>query len=175
MQCGAVRCSAVFPRLLRRPGEIRGNIVPEDSIITRYKAEGTAGSGLLSSNQAAVVLPAGSGGVDPAVGLIFDSGTSNFAFGLRWGSGNGFTDLSGAVTVAHIHGPTASVSPLSFSENAGIGTDANGALFNIHQLAGFSSSATDGSVKGQFKFTATTAGQLQTGQLYLNVHTAQNG
>ena len=149
--------------------------MPITSVITRYRAEGSGGLGLLNANEPSVVQPAGSGGVDPAVGLLFDSGTSNFAFGLRWGSGNGFADLSGVATAAHIHGPTASNAPLAFAETAGVANDFNGTRMDIHTLPGFDSSASTGSARGQFTFNAALVAQLQAGRMYFNVHTAQNG
>lgn len=145
-------------------------VVPAEGAVVNFTLQGKAGPGMLSGNEnvAAINGTPGSGGLF-GTGITFDDQTNLLRLNVRWGSGNGFTNLSGDATGAHIHGPTASTGAAAFTQNAGV-------MFAIDGLTpGFNSSATNG---GWFNTAVTLnapqATQLMSGQLYLNVHTALN-
>lgn len=129
---------------------------------------GRAGPGLLGGNETGTPTSPGSGG-EVGSGIFFDDVSRLITINVGWGSGKGFTDLSGNATASHLHGPTASVAPTAYNQNAGV-------KYGLDGLSGFNSSA----INGGFTSTTTTilAGDvsaLLAGQFYLNVHTAANG
>ena len=137
---------------------------PEAAIVP-FNLVGNAGTGLLPGNENPPTT-GGSGGIGPG-GISFDTNTNILSIDILWGSGNGFTDLTGPVTVAHIHGFTPSPPPVGFSQNAGV-------LYPLHTLSGFNVSATNGGFNGTVAVAPGDVAGLLAGQTYINIHTALN-
>ncbi len=147
-------------------------VAPAEGAIVPFILQGKAGPGMLAGNE--VNVPTGTPGSGGAIGngITFDDQTNLLRLNVGWGSGNGFTNLTGNATAGHIHGPSAP-SPVTgtaaFDVNfpVAIGIDGN--------TSGYNPSATNG---GWFNTTVTLSAvqvtQLMSGQLYLNVHTAAN-
>jgi hypothetical protein len=125
-----------------------------------FDLEGQAGSGLLPGNEVGGASSTGSG--DVLTQIVFDTSTSVLSIDVGWGSGNGFTDLTGDVTAMHIHGPA------GFTSNAGV-------LYNLGGLAGFDASATSGGLNDSLTIDSGDVQTLLDGNMYINVHTADNG
>ena len=127
--------------------------------IVEFFLEGQAGLGLLPGNEVPPAQSNGSGGV--LTGIFFDDATNDLFIDVGWGSGNGFTDMTGNAVAMHIHGPA------DFFSNAGV-------LYPLDGLAGFDPSASDGGFIGSVTINAVDVSDLLNGLLYLNVHTAVN-
>ena len=127
---------------------------------------GTAGDGLLGGNENPAVTGGGSGGLGPG-GISYNTITRVLSIDVRWGSANGFTDLTGDATAMHIHGPTASGGNASFGENAA-------PLIGLDNMLGFDSQAADGGFFGSVLIPEDHVSGLLAGSMYLNVHTAAN-
>ncbi len=141
--------------------------IPAHAATILFTLEGQAGSGLLPGNETGSIAGVpGTGGLVGS-GISFDDVTMTLTIDVAWGSGNGFSDLSGNATVAHIHGPTASGGTASFTENAG-------PLIDLHTLPGWDPSASDGGISGSVVLTAGQATDLMDGKYYINVHTSTN-
>jgi hypothetical protein len=127
---------------------------------------GKGGTGLLGSNETGTVTTPGSGG-EIGGGIFLDTATNVLTINVGWGSGNGFTDLSGNAANAHIHGP------------ADINTS-TGVLVQLGTLAvsgiTYDASATSGSITGSFDLDDLSlgTGDLLAGLWYINIHTALN-
>ena len=80
--------------------------------IILFDLTGKADSGLTGANEVGATTSPGSGG-EIGAGISFDDVTNVMTINVGWGSGNGFTDLSGDATAGHIHGPTPDPLPLS--------------------------------------------------------------
>ena len=134
------------------------------AVVVQFDLQGTAGPGLLPGNQ----NPATTGGTggELGTGISFDNVSKMLTVNVGWGSTNGFTDLSSTPTAAHIHGPTVSTAPGSYTENAGV-------LFPLTINSGTAQGNTITALLGPL--SAAQEGYLTNGQLYLNVHTAING
>src|SRR5262245_29512446 len=91
----------------------RATVIPFDLV-------GTAGTGLLAGNQGGVLNGTPGSGGEVGAGISFDDATNILTINTGWGSGQGFTNLTGPTTGGHLHGPTASAAPTSFSQTAGI-------------------------------------------------------
>jgi hypothetical protein len=128
--------------------------------------QGTAGMGLLGGNENPAVVGGGSGG-EVGAGILFDTVSLQLTINIAWGSGNGFTNLTGNATAGHIHGPTTSPAPMSFTQNASV-------MIGLDSLPGWNPSATNGGFNGSVTLTPTQATALNEGRLYINVHTATN-
>lgn len=135
-------------------------IQPTQAATILFNLEGKAGSGLLPGNEVGSPTSTGSGGI--LTGISFDTVSSLLSISVGWGSGIGFTDLTGVVTAMHIHGPA------DVNSNAGV-------LYGLNGLGGFNSSATNGGFNGSLTIGAADVADLQNGLLYFNVHTAANG
>ena len=138
-----------------------------NAAIVFFDLVGRAGPGLLGGNETGTSTTPGSGG-ETGAGIFFDDASNLITINVGWGSGHGFTDLSGNATASHLHGPTAAVAPSSYNQNASV-------KYGLDSLSGFSNSAANGG----FTSTTTTilAGDvpaLLAGQFYLNVHTTIN-
>jgi hypothetical protein len=135
--------------------------------IIDIRLEGRAGAGLLGGNEAPTAVSGGGTGGEVSTGITFNTATNDLTILIGWGSGNGFTDLTGSATVGHIHGPTASASNASFFQAAGV-------LIGLDNLAGWNNSATNGGFNGTVNLTAGQATSLLEGRLYINIHSSQN-
>ena len=125
--------------------------------IIQFNLQGLGGTGLLPGNVVGGNASSGSGG-EVGSGITFDDVSKLLTLNIGWGSGQGFTDLSGPVTVAHIHGPAAQ------NVNAGVAaglTVANGSVNN-------------GSIATTINASAFEA-NLLAGLTYVNVHTTVYG
>jgi hypothetical protein len=136
--------------------------------IVVFKLTGVAGEGLLGGNVTnAPPTDAGSGGMGPT-GLQLDTDMNILHIDIEWGSDNGYSDMSGLVTMVHLHGLTDDPAPQSFNQ---ISTNI---LVNVGQLGVFNNSPTDGSVTGNFFLADADVAGLLEGRTYLNVHTNLN-
>src|SRR5688500_11844420 len=114
-------------------------LLPTQAHMISLDLVGKAGSGLISGNQnQAINVTPGSGG-ETGNGIVFNDQTGVLSIEVAWGSGNGFTNLTGNATAAHIHGPTASSAPGSFNEDAPV-------MINLDDTAGWNPSATNGGI-----------------------------
>ncbi len=130
----------------------------------QFDLKGTAGTGLLTGNEPAV-LSGGSGG-EVGAGITFDDVTLQLSVNVGWGSSQGFTDLSSPSNNSHIHGPTAAINGSGFTQTAGV-------VFN---LARSSNAVTGGTfTTSPITLTAAQAVDLLNGKYYINVHTQNNG
>lgn len=136
----------------------------------RFSLIGKGGAGLLSANETGTISGTpGSGGLG-TTGISFNDVTKVLSIDIAWGTSDGFTDLSGAATAAHIHGPTASSFPTSYNESAGVLMSIDGSPFT------FNSSANSGGIIGNSAaLNATQEAALLAGKLYINIHTSTNG
>lgn len=124
--------------------------------------QGKGGFGLLATNENPSTTSTGSGG-EILGGCTFDTTSKLLVINVGWGSGNGFTDLTGVATASHIHSPgnfTTSVPVI-------IGFGGNPAFT-------FNTSATNGSVAGSVTLTAAQETELMSNLFYVNVHTTAN-
>ena len=137
---------------------------------------GKAGQGLLSGNEnppggtlVTTPNPVGRGG-ELGTGILFDDATRMLTINIGWGTGNSasFINLSGNATVGHIHGVTPSTGTGAYLENTGT-------LYNLFDRAGWNNSASAGGFNGTFEIAANHVNALMNGQLYINIHTSQNG
>lgn len=133
--------------------------------IVQFDINGRSGLGMRFSNEnPASATGSGTGG-EVNSGISFNNVTNALTLNVGWGSGKGFTDLTGAVTAAHLH--AAADNLLTSSGPVIISLDG--------ATAGFSSSATNGGwTNTVVTLTAAQATQLLNGQLYLNAHTSAN-
>ena len=128
---------------------------------------GAAGDGLLPGNIDPPTGSSGSGGIGMA-GIMFDTQTNTLSLDLEWGSENGYSDLTGEVTLLHLHGPTPSLPPFNFGE---INTQI---LVNLGNSLNFDSSGTGGGIEDVFFLSNKQEEYLLSGRTYINVHTAAN-
>lgn len=136
----------------------------------KFALIGKGGPGLLSSNETVTLSGTpGKGGLI-ASGISFDDVSKVLTINVGWGTGNGFTNLSGNALAAHIHGPTASSFPASYNETGGVLLSLDSSPFS------FTASASSGSITGNSAtLNATNEAALMAGKLYLNIHTSTNG
>jgi len=126
---------------------------------------GAQGEGLLPGNIDPPTSSTGSGAIGNT-GIVFDTETNILSVDIEWGSENGYSDLTGEVTLLHLHGPTPSLPPDNFGEvNPNI-------LVNLANSLNFDSSATGGSLNDVFFLSNEQAEWLLSGRTYINVHTA---
>jgi hypothetical protein len=83
---------------------------------------------------------------------------------VAWGSGNGFSDLTGDSIAMHLHGA-----------EGGSQTTASGVLIGLNSLSGFDASSTDGGFSGSVALNASQEAIVLNGESYLNIHTDANG
>lgn len=136
--------------------------LPASAATILFDLQGKGGFGLLSTNENGTVNGSPGSGGEIGGGISYDDVTKALTINVGWGSGNGFTDLSGNATAAHIHGPA------DFNSNAGV-------LFNLAN-GGFTlnTSASSGSATGTTTLTAGQETDLLAGNYYVNIHTATN-
>ncbi len=131
--------------------------------VIQFDLEGQAGSGLQTGNETPAVVGTASGG-EVNAGITYDPATMILAIDVAWGSGNGFSDLTGDASAMHLHGAI-----------DGTQTTPSGVLVGLNGLAGFNASATNGGFTGTVPLTAAQASIVLDGRSYLNIHTAANG
>jgi hypothetical protein len=118
--------------------------------------------GLSPANEVPAVVNSTGSGNAISGGITFDTDTSTLAFALGYGSAAGFTDLTGAATGVHIHGPAAA------------GAEAS-VLFDLASLHFPAATPTKGGVVyGSIVYTPTQAASLLNNLNYVNVHTTAN-
>lgn len=133
--------------------------------IIEFIATGAQGEGLLPGNIDPVTGSNGSGAIGVS-GVRFDTDSNTLFVDVLWGSENGFSDLTGEITLLHLHGPTPSLAPDNFGE---VNTDI---LVNLGNSSEFDSSPTGGGLVDNFFLSNTEADYLLSGRTYINVHTA---
>lgn len=131
--------------------------LPASSAVLSFDLQGLGGSGLLGTNE----VPNATGGTGGEIlgGITFDDVSKILTVNVGWGSGQGFTDLTGTANAAHLHGPAPQ--------------NANGGV-----LQGFSindNSADNGFISQSLTLTAPQETALLDGLTYINIHTAANG
>ena len=144
--------------------------LPVKADIIVFDLFGNAGPGLLGGNENPANASGASGG-EIGAGITFDTVTLVLAINIGWGSGNGFTDLTGTATVGHLHGATAGTPPAAFSQNA---SPLPGGAGDLHTRPGWDPSATNGGFQGTLTLTAAQATDLLNGRYYINIHTSAN-
>lgn len=117
------------------------------------------GTGMSAANEVPLVTSSGTGNVISA-GISFDTTTSTLSFVMGYGSAAGFTDLSGAATSMHIHGPAAA------GANAPVLFSLTGASFPA------AIPAKGGIIYGSLVYPADKVAALLAGRNYVNIHTA---
>ena len=130
---------------------------------------GKGGTGLRSTNETGTVtgLP-GSGG-EVGAGIFFDDLSKILTINVGWGSGNGFTDLTGTATLGHLHGATTDGGVASFSETSGV-------LLDLASGTTWKNSATAGGVTNlTIGLNPAQEAALLAEKTYFNFHTATNG
>ena len=126
---------------------------------------GAQGEGLLPGNIDPPTSSSGSGDMG-ITGIVYDTDTNILSVDIQWGSENGYSDLSGEVTLLHLHGPTPSLPPANFGEvNPNI-------IVNLANSLEFDSSATGGSLVDDYFLSEQQEDWLLSGRTYINVHTA---
>lgn len=139
-----------------------GAATPVSAAIVQFDLQGNTGFGLLPGNENPGVT-GGTGG-EIGAGVSLDDVTNILTLNVGWGTGNGFTDLTGPATAMHIHlAPDA-----SFSSNGGV-------EIGLNALAGFNADATNGGFNGSVNLSGAQVTNLLAGRFYVNVHTAANG
>lgn len=132
--------------------------------IILYDLRGTAGTGLLPGNEPGAIVGGTGGEIGP--GIFLDDVSNLLTINVGWGSSQGFTDLSSTASASHIHGPTVANNGSGFTQTAGV-------LFTLTR----SSSAVTGGIvtNAPIALTAAQVTNLNNGQFYINLHTANNG
>ena len=125
---------------------------------------GAQGDGLLPGNIDPPTLSTGSGDLG-LTGIVFDTNTNILSVDIEWGSENGYSDLTGEVTLLHLHGPTPSLPPDNFGE---VNTQI---IVNLASSLNFISSGTGGSLVDDFFLSNLEEDWLLSGRTYVNVHT----
>jgi hypothetical protein len=126
---------------------------------------GRSGAGMRFDNENPSASGSGTGG-EVGAGISYDDVLNQLTINVGWGSGQGFTNLTGNVTVAHIHAAPDAL----FTSNGGVIVNLDGAT------PGFNNSGTNGGWSNtQVTLSASQETQLFNGQLYLNAHTSANG
>lgn len=137
--------------------------------IIQFDLLGKGSAGLSSTNENVVVTGVPGTGGESGAGIFFDDITKILTINVAWGSGNGFTNLTGNATAGHIHGPTVSGGTASFTENGGV-------LVGLDSLPGWNPSSISGGVtNGTLTLTAPQEAALLAEKTYINIHTGTNG
>jgi hypothetical protein len=134
-----------------------------------FDLEGKAGAGLLSGNENGTINGSPGTGGEFGAGIFYDDVTNLLTINVAWGSVNGFTNLSGNASAAHVHGPTVNTGTGSFTQNASVlfGLDGAPFIFNNSSSSGFISGTSNA-------LSGANETALFAGQLYINVHTSTN-
>jgi len=145
-----------------------GVVAGAEAAITQFDLRGKAGNGLLGGNENGTLLGTPGSGGEVLPGIFFDDTANTLTINVKWGSVNGFTDLTGDTILGHLHGPTASGAPASFNENASV-------KYTLRGLPGWNDSASAGGFSGTISILAGDVAPLFNGQFYFNAHTSLNG
>ncbi len=117
--------------------------------------------GLSPANEVATVVSTGSGNAISG-GITFDTDTSTLNFTMGYGSAAGFTNLTGAATAMHIHGPAA------------VGVNAS-VVFDLASSHFPSTNPANGGILfGSLILSANQTTNLLAGLNYVNIHTTAN-
>jgi hypothetical protein len=135
--------------------------------VVQFNLAGAGGPGLLGSNEAPTPVMGGGSGGEIGAGITYNVATNVLTVNVGWGSGNGFTNLTGNATVGHIHGPTPSVAPASFTEAVGV-------RYNFHTEPGWNPNAVNGAFIGTINIVPVDEPGLFEGRFYINIHTSVN-
>ena len=142
---------------------------PSMAAIIEFDLVGKAGTGLLPGNQNSVINGTPGVGGELGAGILYNDVTNVLTMNTGWGTGNGFaSNLTGAATAGHLHGPVASAAPASFLEDAGV-------QYPIDSLPGWNTSASNGGFVGTINILEGDEPALLAGRFYMNVHTVANG
>jgi len=157
------------------PFAIAALTVSSPAAIIQFDLIGTGGAGLLFTSEPGVIS-GGSGG-EILGGISFDDVTKLLTINVGWGSANGFTNLTGNSSNAHVHGPTTNANG---NDGTGDWRDVAGVMINLQGgiAPGFvnNSSASAGTITGTGTTPLTPAQEsaLLSGRTYINIHTATN-
>jgi hypothetical protein len=138
------------------------SVAPAATIL--FDLQGQAGFGLLPGNETTAVSGTPGTGGEIGAGISFDNFTNVLTINVGWGTGNGFTNLTGAATASHIHGPTPSSGTAAFTQAVGV-------LFNLTRN---DSTANAGFISTTVNLTGAQATELLAGRYYINIHTSTN-
>jgi hypothetical protein len=133
-----------------------------------FDLQGRAGFGLLSGNELHTVNGTPGSGGETGLGIFYNDVSNLLTINIGWGSGNGFTDLTGNATAGHIHGLTSGSAPTSFTQTATV-------RYGLDSLAGWNNSASNGGFIGTVTISEADEAALFAGRMYINVHTSSNG
>ena len=140
---------------------LAGNLQAE---IVEFWLTGNGGAGLQASNVTPGTGSAGEGGIGSS-GITFDTDTNILHVDVNWGSGNGFGgDLTGPVTLLHLHGPTSAPPPDAFSQTGPL-------MVTLSTSLSFNSSPIEGGVNDNYFINNADVPGLLQGRTYINVHT----
>lgn len=116
--------------------------------------------GLSPSNQVPPAATSTGSGNTIAGGIVFDSATSILQMAIGYGSAAGFTDLTGAASAMHIHGP------------APVGQNAGVLVSLVPYNFPAANPAHGGVIVGSILFPTNLTASLLGGSNYVNIHTA---
>lgn len=133
-----------------------------------FDLQGNAGAGLLSGNENFSINGTPGSGGEIGAGISYDDVSNLLTINVGWGSGNGFSDLTGNAFAGHIHGPTTSGGAGSFTQSASV-------KYPLDSLSGWSGSAATGGFAGTVTILEADEVGLLAGKFYINVHTTANG
>jgi len=137
-----------------------------------FDLQGKGGSGLLPGNENFTVNGAAGSGGELGSGILFDDVTNVLSVHVGWGASNGFTNLTGNATAAHIHWSGTNPANLyivgeeAFLTSGGVIVSLDNVAFN------YNNSASAGLINGTTVLSDLHETALFNGQLYVNVHTA---
>ncbi len=123
----------------------------------------SAAVGLSSANEIPPPAVASTGsGNEISGGISFDTVTNTLSFTIGYGSSAGFTNLTGAATALHIHGPAA----------VGVAAPPLFDLATVHFPS--ANPANGGVIFGSVVYNPAQAAELLAGHNYINIHTVAN-
>ena len=133
-------------------------VLPASAAVIQFDLEGVGGSGLLATNERPTAVTTGGSGGEILGGVTFDDVTKILLINVGWGSAQGFNDLTGTVSAAHLHGAA------SQTGTAGV----------FQPLTIANSSADNGMITTSITLSPEQEAALLSGMTYLNMHTAAN-
>ncbi len=141
--------------------------------IVQINLAGTFSNSLHFRNEPAVV--SGGTGDEVLSGITFDDVAKTVTINVAWGSANGFADLTGVSTNAHLH---QAANP-NGNGGAGDWLQTGGVVVNIQtaplQFTTNTSASAGGITGTSLPLSAALETALFQNRLYLNVHTGANG